>query len=150
MEYQEERLMNSEDLELEMANYINEMAVRIHPPTALLCTNRVCRPSSKARTCPCRTVCKTSHIMGPSMVEQMMIQRRCANKHIERIHSPVGYSLREETLIDEDLPTFHQSMPGFNTPFGRLRLRSIRRKLVGALPQPMSRAVETCVLTSFI
>lgn len=26
LEYQEERLMNSEDLELEMANYINEMA----------------------------------------------------------------------------------------------------------------------------
>ena len=32
MEYQEERLMNSEDLELEMANYINEMAQMLLAP----------------------------------------------------------------------------------------------------------------------
>ena len=36
LEYQEERLMNSEDLELEMANYINEMAQTLRAKNATL------------------------------------------------------------------------------------------------------------------
>jgi hypothetical protein len=36
LEYQEERLMNSEDLELEMANYINEMAQTLRDKNASL------------------------------------------------------------------------------------------------------------------
>lgn len=36
LEYQEERLMNSEDLELEMANYINEMAQMLLQKNATL------------------------------------------------------------------------------------------------------------------
>ena len=77
LEYQEERLMNSEDLELEMANYINEMAVKGvlceainlgHSTTS--CWSRLSlymnRKHFKRTTSRCQLALKTNRIMGPS------------------------------------------------------------------------------------